>query len=43
MVKLPKDTQLINACKHMIQQQTAILHNDSRFKSVVITPDVDPY
>ncbi|MDI3320503.1 replication restart helicase PriA [Pinibacter soli] len=43
MLKLPKDTQLINACKHMIQQQTAILHNDSRFKSVVITPDVDPY
>ncbi|MDH7460897.1 primosomal protein N' [Chitinophagaceae bacterium 26-R-25] len=43
MLKLPKDTQLINACKHMIQAQTVILHNDARFKSVVITPDVDPY
>ncbi len=43
MLKLPKDTQFTNACKHMIQQQTAILHNDARFKSVIITPDVDPY
>lgn len=43
MLKLPKDSNLLNASKHMIQQQTAILHNDSRFKSVVVTPDVDPY
>jgi primosomal protein N' (replication factor Y) (superfamily II helicase) len=42
LLKLPKDTQLINACKHMIQQQTAILHNEKKFRSVVMVADVDP-
>jgi primosomal protein N'' len=41
LIKLPKDSKLINRCKAIIQQQTAILHNDKRFRSVVILPDVD--
>lgn len=41
LFKLPKDTHVINACKKMIQEQTAILHNDKRLRSVVVIPDVD--
>ncbi len=41
MLKLPKDGHTINFAKHVIQQQTAILHNDKKFRSVVIIPDVD--
>jgi primosomal protein N' (replication factor Y) (superfamily II helicase) len=41
MLKLPKDGQTISFAKHVIRQQTAILHNDRKFRSVVIIPDVD--
>lgn len=41
MLKLPKDGQTIAFAKHIIRQQTAILHNDRKFRSVVIIPDVD--
>ena len=41
MLKLPKDGHTISFAKHIIQQQTAILHNDRKFRSVVIIPDVD--
>jgi primosomal protein N' (replication factor Y) len=41
MVKLPKDARTINRCKQLILEQTAVLHNDRRFRSVVIIPDVD--
>jgi primosomal protein N' (replication factor Y) len=41
MLKLPKDGQTINFAKHIIRQQTAILHNDRKFRSVVVIPDVD--
>ncbi|MFT3822742.1 MAG: primosomal protein N' [Chitinophagaceae bacterium] len=41
LLKLPKDTGLINHCKAMIQDQVAILHNDKRFRNVIIIPDVD--
>jgi primosomal protein N' (replication factor Y) len=41
MLKLPKDGHTISFAKHVIQQQTAILHNDRKFRSVVIIPDVD--
>ncbi|HXD77175.1 MAG TPA: primosomal protein N' [Puia sp.] len=41
MLKLPKDGATINFAKHIIRQQTAILHNDRKFRSVVIIPDVD--
>ncbi|MBS1664306.1 MAG: primosomal protein N' [Bacteroidetes bacterium] len=41
MLKLPKDGQTINFAKHLIQQQTAIVQNSQKWKSVVIIPDVD--
>jgi primosomal protein N' (replication factor Y) len=41
LMKLPKDGQTIPFAKHSIQQQTAILHNHKKFRSVVIIPDVD--
>ncbi|HWK05069.1 MAG TPA: primosomal protein N' [Puia sp.] len=41
LLKLPKDGHTISFAKHVIQQQTAILHNDRKFRSVVIIPDVD--
>jgi len=33
--------QTIPFAKHLIQQQTAILHNHKKFRSVIIIPDVD--
>jgi len=41
LLKLPKDGQTIPFAKHLIQQQTAILHNHKKFRSVIIIPDVD--
>ncbi|HVW60885.1 MAG TPA: hypothetical protein VHC48_12635 [Puia sp.] len=41
MLKLPKDGHTITFAKHAIQQQTAILHNHPKFRSVVVIPDVD--
>ncbi len=42
MLKLPKNGSTIALAKQMIQQQRAILQNDRKFRSVVITPDIDP-
>lgn len=41
LLKLPKDSQLIAACKKDILNETSRLHNDKRFKKVIIVPDVD--
>lgn len=41
LLKLPKDRDLVIKCKKDIQEQVAILHNEPRFRSVVIVPDVD--
>jgi len=41
MLKLPKDGQTIAFAKHIIRQQTVILHSDRKFRSVVVIPDVD--
>jgi len=41
LFKLPKDAKTIHNAKTVIQQQTIILHNDKKFRSVVIIPDVD--
>jgi primosomal protein N' (replication factor Y) len=41
LIKLPKDARTINLCKKLIHDQVAMLHNDKRFRSVVILPDVD--
>ena len=42
LLKIPKDGSIMNACKVAIQEQMAILHNEKKFKSVVMIPDVDP-
>jgi primosomal protein N' (replication factor Y) len=41
LLKLPRDGRLIAQCKHDLLEQVAILHNEKRFRSVVIVPDVD--
>jgi len=41
LLKLPKDGHTIAFAKQAIQQQTAILHNHPKFRSVVVIPDVD--
>ena len=41
LVKLPKDGELIQRCKKFILDQIATLHNDKRFRSVVVIADVD--
>jgi primosomal protein N' (replication factor Y) len=41
MLKLPKDGPLIQKCKQQILEQVIILHNDKRYRTVVIIADVD--
>ena len=41
LIKLPKDGSVIAACKAAIQEEVAILHNEKKFRGVVIIPDVD--
>jgi primosomal protein N' (replication factor Y) len=41
MLKLPKDPKLVAQCKRDLMEQMAILHQEKRFRSVVILPDVD--
>ncbi len=42
MLKLPKNGSTIAFAKQVIQQQRAILQNDRKFRSVTVTPDIDP-
>lgn len=42
LIKLPKDRQRIDQCKHMIMQQTAIIHSNKRYSSVRVIVNVDP-
>jgi primosomal protein N' (replication factor Y) len=42
LFKLPKDANLIQRCKHLIQEQVAVLANDRRFRSAVVIVNVDP-
>lgn len=42
LIKLPKDSALLQQCKEQILLLTAHLHLQPPFKSVVITPDIDP-
>jgi primosomal protein N' (replication factor Y) len=41
LFKLPRDTRTIVQCKKDILEQVAILHQDKKYRSVVIVPDVD--
>ena len=42
LLKLPKNAALINQCKLQIEQQTAIIKFNKRYRSVSIITDVDP-
>lgn len=42
MIKLPRDQHLLQQCKDQIHLLTAHLHQQPPFRSVVVTPDVDP-
>ncbi len=42
MLRLPKDGKLLLHAREVINQQKAILANDKKFRSVTITPDMDP-
>lgn len=41
LVKLPKDSSLVRNCKQAILNNIAVMHNDKKFRSVVVIPDVD--
>ena len=41
LLKLPKDKNLLIQCKKDMLEQVAILHQEKRFRSVVMVPDVD--
>lgn len=41
LIKLPKDTAMVKCCKQFILDTVAVMHNDKRFRSVVMIPDVD--
>lgn len=41
LLKLPRDTKLINRCKKDLLEQIAILHQDKSFRSVTVLADVD--
>ncbi|WP_051268052.1 replication restart helicase PriA [Terrimonas ferruginea] len=41
LLKLPRDQHLIRTCKQELLEQIAILHNDKRFRNVIVVPDVD--
>ena len=41
LIKLPRDSQLIAQCKRDIIKGSAQLHAESRFKRIIIVPDVD--
>lgn len=42
LIKLPRDGHMIQKCKHAIRMAEAMLHQDKRYKSLMIVPDVDP-
>lgn len=41
LLKLPKDKTIIANCKRALLELTAILHNDKKYRSVVVVADVD--
>jgi len=41
LLKLPRDSNLVSKCKADLLKQFAILHQDKKFRSVIIVPDVD--
>jgi primosomal protein N' (replication factor Y) len=41
LLKLPRDSQVIQKCKTDILKFCAVLHQNKRFAKVIIVPDVD--
>lgn len=41
LLKLPRDSKIINQCKRDLLEQIAILHQDKSFRSVTVMADVD--
>ena len=41
LLKLPRNTKVLEQCKKDILFQVAVLHQEKRYKSVVVIPDVD--
>jgi len=41
LLKLPRDSKLIAQCKKDLLEQVVLLHNEKRYRSVVVVPDVD--
>ena len=42
LLKLPKDSQMIDRCKEAIEQQIVIIQTNKRYRQVQVIPDVDP-
>jgi len=42
LIKMPKDPATIRKCKQILDQQSVILQNHKRYRSVSMIPDVDP-
>ncbi|HRP54468.1 primosomal protein N' [Agriterribacter sp.] len=42
LLKIPKDTILLNRCKAILKDQIGLLHQNKKFRSVVIIPNADP-
>ncbi|MBZ5856344.1 replication restart helicase PriA [Flavihumibacter profundi] len=42
LLKLPRDMHLLQHCKEQVHLLTGHLHQQPPFKSVIVTPDVDP-
>jgi primosomal protein N' (replication factor Y) len=43
LLKLPRDSQLISRCKQDIDKACSELHQEQRFRKVVVVPDVDAF
>jgi primosomal protein N' (replication factor Y) len=42
LIKMPKDPATVRKCKLILEQQSIILLNHKRYRSVTMIPDVDP-
>lgn len=42
LIKMPKDPAIVKKCKVILEQQSIILLNHKRYRSVSMIPDVDP-
>jgi primosomal protein N'' len=42
LIKLPRDSHMIAACKADLLNQMALLHAEKKYRNVIIVPDVDP-